>query len=163
MDKQKQIEEMAWVLQNDCNNGYCNNDCEFYNDKTFKKAFDKRLECEYIKRAKILYAQGYRKIPEGAVVLTGTETEERLDDLLIEFDEMSFYPATLIPNAEECAREWKEKLIYAIGQLVNKKVGKFAERLKSRYMPPLNEWDEISIGSLFYEIDEICKELTASK
>lgn len=59
---------------------------------------------------------GYRKIPEGSVVITGKETDECLEDLLIEFDEMSFYPSTTVPNPDEYSRDYKKRLIYAIGQ-----------------------------------------------
>jgi hypothetical protein len=76
-----------------------------------------------------------------------------LEDLLIEFDEMSFYPATLMPNAEECAREWKRKLIYAIGQLRKETAEKFAERVK--------EETDHGISALYDStVDEICKEIT---
>ena len=87
-------------------------------------------------------------------MLTGTETEEYLEDLLIEFDEMSFYPATLMPNPDECVREWKEKLIYAIGQLRKETAEKFAERLKEApYKYFTYDW----------VADEICKEITEGK
>ena len=103
--------------------------------------------------AEYLIEKGWAKIPENALVLTGTETEERLEDLLIEFDEMSFYPATLIPNPEECAREWKRKLIYAIGQLRKETAEQFAERL-----------EEVLVNYVRQEcIDEICKEITEDK
>ena len=103
-----------------------------------------------------------KEIPENAVVITGTETEERLVDLLVDFDEMSFFPGTLTPDPDEYAREWKNKLIYAIGQLRKETAEKFAERLKAK-QAPLDEYDEISIGSLFADIDEILKEITEGK
>ena len=110
--------------------------------------------------AEELAKMGYRKIPEDAVVLTGTETEERLEDLLIEFDEMSFYPATLMPNAEECAKEWKSKLIYAIGQLRKETAEKFAERVKMAFY---YHFDELIPSIMAKDIDEICKEFTGGK
>ena len=65
MDKQM-IEELSWIIQNDCAE-YCNaKHCEFYNDRTFKKVYDKRLECESIKRAKTIYNAGYRHQNETA-------------------------------------------------------------------------------------------------
>lgn len=100
MDKQKRIEEMAKDIAN---------------SGVFMVTDPNTI-------ARVLIDLGYRKIPEGAVVLTGTETEERLIDLLVDFDEMSFYPATTVPNPDEYAREWKRKLIYAIGQLEKEKV-----------------------------------------
>ena len=124
-----------------------------------------------------------KEIPEGAVVLKGTETEEHLEDLLIEFDEMSFFPATLMPNAEECAREWKRKLIYVIGQLRKETAEKFAEMLKRKLSERLDDNEdlnfkinkgiaiieligleslegEVIVGGL---IDEIVKELTGNR
>lgn len=157
MDKQKQIEEMAQCLNS---YGYVCGDCNL------------KGACERYQLSKELWALGYRKIPEGAVALTGTEAEERLEDLLIEFDEMSFYPATLVPNAEECAREWKGKLIYAIGQLRKETTEKFAERLKNRFKKSREyysvdtgtAWSDGCIGGLINDtIDEILKEIKEGK
>lgn len=117
---------------------------------------------------------GYRKIPENTVLLTGTETEERLEDLLIEFDEMSFYPATLMPNAEECAREWKRKLIYVIGQLRKEMAEKFAEMADKRIAQRQGERDGYEAFTIDdkakYDGDiislalfEICKKITEGK
>ena len=144
MDKQKQIEEMARTLTT-CERNSC---------------VGCGRECIDYRMAKAIYNAGYRKIPEGAVVLTGTETEECLEDLLTEFDEMSFYPATLMPNAEECAREWKRKLIYAIGQLRKETAEKFAERVKMAFY---YEFDELIPSIMADKIDEICKEITEGK
>lgn len=176
MDKQM-IEEMASIICKETSNkGLCKK-CDFKKHRQF----DFIYQCSKFDNAEALYNAGYRKIPEGAVVLTGTETEERLEDLLIEFDEMSFYPATLMPNAEECAREWKSKLIYAIGQLRKETAEKFAERLKDKYDAigkelqksyddvfgsDLPEWsvpDVVYSYGYIDKIDEICKELTGGK
>ena len=143
----KQIEEL---MKDMCTDYPCNRICDQY--------------CGMYDYAERAINAGYRKIPEGAVVLTGTETEERLEDLLIEFDEMSFYPATLMPNAEECAREWKRKLIYAIGQLRKETAETFAEKVKSE----MQERDYMGVKykqGVFTDsdIDEICKEITESK
>ena len=73
-DKQKQIEEMAWIIQTDCNNGSNCNCCEF-RDNNFKKIYDKRLECENISRAIKIYDI---LIPKGSVVLTKEEHIEIL-------------------------------------------------------------------------------------
>ncbi len=91
---------------------------------------------------------------------------ERLEDLLIEFDEMSFYPATLMPNAEECAREWKRKIIYAIGQLRKETAEKFAERLKETATKEIARtiFDEFVYYRILEDkIDEIVKELTGEE
>ncbi len=100
-DKEKQIEEMAKrirpVLENRTDIGYIPD-------------LDKPIAEELSK-----YYQP--KIPEGSVVLTGKETDEHLEDLLIEFDEMSFYPLTTVPNPDEYSRDYKKRLICAIKQL----------------------------------------------
>lgn len=166
MDKQM-IEEMAYMI------------CEM----TSKCVDCSKYSCKSKDSAERLYNAGYRKIPEGGVVLKGTETEERLEDLLIEFDEMSFYPATLMPNAEECAREWKRKLIYAIGQLKKEmlkdciesnkvaretyyKQGcketaeKFSERLKESLDISVDGYSTSEVMSEIEDkIDVICKEI----
>ena len=72
MDKRKQIEEMYKIFLE-------------YKFTTAIEKFSYEGMCEHF------YNAGYRKIPENAVVLTGTETEERLVDLIVEFDEMSFF------------------------------------------------------------------------
>ena len=117
------------------------------------------------------------------MVLTGTETEERLEDLLIKFDEMSFYPATLCPNAEEYAREWKRKLIYAIGQLRKETAEKIFHDIKISMLSldmeqerPISQYrfshfDILKMaravcekqGAVIVKNDEICKEITEGK
>lgn len=177
--KQKQVEEMARIIAFDlCQNRSVHakwgEEAQCYSDNNFS-------ECIQIKNVvDKLYNAGYRKIPENGVVLTGTETEERLVDLLVDFDEMTFFPLTLCPNPEEYTKEWKQKLIYAIGQLRKEMAEKFAELAKAK----LNEWlkdnedndgkidfgiaeiELIGVKSLEGEviseslIDEICKEIT---
>lgn len=65
MNDNKQIEEIAWIIQNGCSCSY-GNGCEF-KDNNFKKIYDKRLECENISRAIKIYDF---LIPKGSVVLT---------------------------------------------------------------------------------------------
>ena len=43
--------------------------------------------------------------------------EQRIEDLLIEFDEFDMQPMILVPNPVERAIEWKHKLVYAIEHL----------------------------------------------
>ena len=66
MDKQKQIEEMAHNL---CLNERDCEDCE------------RNGVCLAYSTATIIYNAGYRKIPEGAVVLTKFEYDEMLADV----------------------------------------------------------------------------------
>ena len=60
---------------------------------------------------------GLKEIPKSAVVLSATETMEKLEDLLVLFDEMSFSPLSLCAKPEEYAKEWKRKLVYVIGEI----------------------------------------------
>ena len=43
--------------------------------------------------------------------------KERLEDLLIEFDELGMMPTLIVPNPEERAKDWKRELTYAIRHL----------------------------------------------
>ena len=45
---------------------------------------------------------------------------EYIEDLLIEYDEMSFIPGTTCPNPEEYAKDFKQRLIKAIKNNNNK-------------------------------------------
>lgn len=59
---------------------------------------------------------------------------QRLDDLLVEFDEMNFVPMTLHPkNPYEYAREWKENLLFLIRDLSIDVLECFSERLLKHY------------------------------
>lgn len=153
MDKQNQIEEIARIICDNYNNGGCEIDGDVCN-----------YRCSCYEDCKKLYNAGYRKIPENAVVLTGTETEERLVDLLVDFDEMGLFPATLTPDPDEYAREWKRKLMYAIGQLCNERVKKFAEMLKAMSYQS-TDWshgEHPMVVEVDY-IDEILNEITEGK
>ena len=132
--------------------------------KHIKNSLTGVLEIEIDKLAEELLKHYQPKIPEGAVVLTGTETEERLEDLLIDFDEMSFYPATTCPNPDEYAREWKRNLIYVIGRLKKEIAEKFAERLKASLDISVNGYSTSEIISEIEDkIDEIAKDFTGGK
>ena len=43
--------------------------------------------------------------------------KERLEDLLIEFDELGMIPTLIVPNPLERAKDWKHELTYAIRHL----------------------------------------------
>lgn len=59
-----------------------------------------------------------REVSSDILLLQGTETQERLVDLFVDFDESGFVPTNLIPNPEEYAREWKQKVIYLVQQIL---------------------------------------------
>ena len=62
MDKQKQIEEMAKTY---CQNGFnCGENCQTNGCRVYEVCTE-------------LYNAGYRKIPEGAVILTKAEYESK--------------------------------------------------------------------------------------
>lgn len=113
--------------------------------------------------------KGFCKIPENAVVLTGSETTERLEDLLIDFDEMGFYPAITCPNPDEYAREWKSKLIYAIGQLQKETVDEIKNKAHKTLTPYTqshtlySESEKAAIKACLNKFDEICQEITEKK
>ena len=118
--------------------------------------------------AETIYKQGYRKIPEGAVVLTGTETEQRFEDLMVAFDEMGFMPNTTHPFPEEYVETWKQRLIFVFGQLRKETAEKFAERLKDEVLnfcgtEEENGYFERGKRCFCDDIDEICKEFTGGK
>ena len=120
-NRRKQIEEIAKVL-NECCGFYdeknvflrnkCNShDCEYWCDTNY-------VCCSYNdKQATALYNAGYRKIPDGAVVLTETKDFKRIEGLLTEFDEMGFLPTTTYPYPHAYASNWKLRLAWAIGEL----------------------------------------------
>jgi hypothetical protein len=99
-----------------------------------------------------LYNAGYRKIHENAVVLMGTETEQRFEDLMVAFDEMGFMPNTTHPFPEEYVETWKQRLIFVFGQLRKETAEKFAKVFKTKLF---------DLGNVVTEtdIDEICKEI----
>ena len=118
--KEKIIEEMAKTLEfccNDKNIENCNSD----------------MSCDYC-RAKHLYNAGYRKIPEGAVVITREEYEKLCD--------LAYFG-----NGEETIRkETAEKVAEKLKEIAKDKL-------------ELYGWQMVDID----DIDEICKELTEGK
>lgn len=104
----------------------------------------------------------------------------KIDELLIDFDEMGFAPAILCENPEEYAREWKRQLVAEIERLkaVNEKlldsvesvqagrcclrceltkqaVRELADRVKMAFY---YEFDEIIPSIISDKIDELLKE-----
>lgn len=159
MDKQKQIEEMIDIQRKNClGKGIC--DCV-------------DADCNACS-ALAFYTAGYRKIPEGAVVLTGMETEQRFEDLMVAFDEMGFMPNTTHPFPEEYVETWKQRLIFVFGQLRKETADKFAERLKFKLEKHTRKImrEDYQQGAYIYMvessdietcIDEIAKEIMEGK
>ena len=124
-------------------------------------------ECEFCWAVSVLLKAGYRKIPEGAFVLTGTEKEEHFVDLLTEFDEMGFHPETTVPYPMLYADEWKRRMLYAIGQLRKETAEKFAEMAKARATARevcFYQGRKYVVYHIVDEsFDEICKNITEGK
>lgn len=126
--------------------------------------------------ATMLINAGYRKIPEGAVVLMGMETEQQFEDLMVAFDEMGFMPYTTHPFPEEYVETWKQRLIFAFGQLRKETAEKFAEQTPEKVKKFLeeaieeNDYTREKAGLIEFTVavarhiaNEICKEITEGK
>ena len=141
MDKQKQIEEMAKVVQrNMCGDKPCE-ECNYHGFKT--KILPRY--CEVYLIAEKLFNAGYRKIPDGAVVLTREEYDELCCSVGI-------------------SREEVDRVVDLVEKDTRKETAeKFAGSLKGLF--PI---DEVMLHLLPHEqlhkaIDEICKELSEGK
>ena len=85
-----------------------------------------------------------------------------IEDLLIEFDEMSFYPGTTVPNPDEYARDYKERLAKAFYEketetkrraqrLANKSILSLSNQFKAERESLQNR-----IAGLEKQLDEKC-------
>ena len=45
------------------------------------------------------------------------DDRQRIDDMLVTFDEMGFEPTTLLPDYERARREWRKNLVAAIAEM----------------------------------------------
>ena len=165
MDKQKQIEEMAKDL------------------KQIKFNMQGCFIPQYVGvhediTARDLYELGYRKIPEGAVVLTREEYEilklnmvelERTSKSINDFDGNLIIENQVLKNKVSeletlCDEKdhvirvyWKEKK-----QARKETAEKFAEKLKDKAYEAnyIRKDNQIDITDYFLDIDEILKEIT---
>ena len=100
------------------------------------------------------------------VLRRGVNIEDRLLDLMIEFDEMGFAPTTVCEDTEGLAVKWKEQVVNEIGRLekqittlqegLKKAVEDVAERIKMAFY---YEFDELIPSTMADKIDEIVKEI----
>jgi hypothetical protein len=159
----KQIEEMARVLCSSWKHMY--DSCEKCSEK---------LCCAYYNVAEELVDAGYRKIPEGAVVLTREEhqrylaykiiepkirgcldREEKLEKQVRELDkELNLAKSVLSYDDERPLEKWAEHLRKETAE-------KFAERLSEEDCSIPIKDDFIIITRK--DIDEICKEFTEGR
>lgn len=146
MDKQKQIEKSKSCYS--CNHYYACEDC--YKAFTRSKDYFKKhiahnreiaMRCKYYQP----------KIPEGAVVLT----QEEYEDLKIAKDFNYGYH-----NGESNMTSYYENI--RLPEARKETAEKFADKLLCKYID-FGNYDEISVGSVREDIDEICKEFTESK
>ncbi len=128
--KQKQIEEMARDL--------CNRYSEVM-ERCLIDHYGCNYTCGYYDNAKTLYEKNYRKIPDGAVVLTKEEYEE-YQDLLKNFDNYLFEYRKF---ADGCIKDTR-----------NETVEKFARKAKEQFADS---------ARLCEQIDEIAKEIAEGK
>ena len=135
----EQIEEMA-NIPHKCIKSSCE-DC-IKNDR----------KCTDYKQAEALYNAGYRKVPDGAVVLTPEERDEEMKETnktLAERDELK----AEIERLKEVIADQNE-----LCWNCNKSVKEFAEKLRKKVIS-LNVWEfgEIDIIDVD-DIDELLKE-----
>lgn len=138
MNREQQIEEMA-NIPHKCIKSSCE-DC-IKNDR----------KCSDYKQAEALYNAGYRKVPDGAVVLTPEERDAEMKEInktLAERDELKAENERLkevIADQNELC--WNCK----------KSVKEFAEKLKKRLMQDRVINDNVVIVT-GVDIDELLKE-----
>ena len=87
------------------------------------------------------------------------QVTEMMEDLLIEFDEYSFAPRITMPNAEEYALEWKERLISAIEKFrarINELAGDFVKGYEAGVNEGWNDAVEDTVEKIWSKIDKFC-------
>lgn len=94
-------------------------------------------QCDHYEVCERIYKAGYRKIPEGAVVLTEDNAEE-IGDMVVKSPQM------------------QEAVLHLIKAWQKETAEKFAERVKMAFY---YEFDELIPSIMADKIDEICKEL----
>jgi hypothetical protein len=165
MDKKKQmIEEMARDFGNAIYR--CNE------HSTCCKACILGGVCVPYKYARGAYNAGYRKIPEGGVVLTKEEAEQvygtvkNHGELLKDLQEAK---SVFEKEMEEAQKEFVKHFEEHEKEVRKETAEKFAERLKElvadRNCNEDYEWGDVQVdGQIFIEcVDEICKEISEGK
>ena len=130
MDKQKQIEEIAKIMLEKAFENY-----ETSGSVEIDTDVRRNFYYAFLAYSEELYEQGYRKIPEGAVVLTREE-----------YQTANYW--------RERAQMWKK----AAHDIRKETAEKFAERLKTECYD--GGIDDKCIAVSFSRLNEICKELT---
>ena len=154
MDKQKQVEEMAKVVQRDmCGDIPCE-ECNYHGKMKILPRY-----CGTYLIAEMIYNAGYRKIPENAVVLTREEYEI--------IDHNIKHLETVCNNLEkernELERNYEYNLVQERRKIRKETAIKFAEKVNqaiNAYKKKVGE-DEYVVNArrLIFEVNEICKDL----
>ena len=106
MNDKKQIEELASLMA-DCNTT-CDECFEKFESVTTMKIKEREKHCQVYAYAKRAVEQGYRKIPEGAVVLTKEECDNKVILNEDHFERALNYERE--KARKETAKEFAEKL-----------------------------------------------------
>lgn len=142
-NKEQQIEEMAVIG--------CVRNPQAHTAEECAKCDFKQGQCNSYRHAEALYNAGYRKVPDGAVILTPEERDEEMKEInktLAERDELKAENERLkevIADQNELC--WNCK----------KSVKEFAEKLKAKY-DGCYIVDENRNWLDFCDIDELLKE-----
>ena len=149
MDKEQPKKEIATLLCEKAQNGIC-----WCDETTYSMC---NFNCEYYTEyAENLYNAGYRKVPDGAVIIPAEECEEEMKEInktLAERDELKV--------KIECLKVENEKLTETIAALLDlcfnckKSVKDFAEKVKTAFY---TEFDETIRSIISAKIDELLKE-----
>lgn len=81
------------------------------------------------------------------------DDKQRIDDILVTFDEMDFMPTTLLPDPEKATAEWRANLVAAIKEMDDKNASLAAK----------NEVLTRSCDDLVKTLEEERKELRAAQ
>ena len=128
-DKEKQIEELARLMA-DCNTT-CDECFEKYERVTTMKIKEREKHCQVYAYAQRAVEQGYRKIPEGAVVLAKEEYEKLKNKppfAVIKYDEDKM-KKIVKEAAKTTVFEFTEK---GKDEIRKETAKEFAEKLKDR-------------------------------
>lgn len=157
MDKKKQIEEMAYELTQ-----YEYSLCKRLpkNECLLTSKIHAQVCCDYCKIAEFLINAGYRKIPEGAVVLTKEEakqvygTVKAHGELLKDLQEAK---SVFEKEMEEAQKEFVKQFEEHEKEVRKETAEKFAEMASEAFNAVSCEFDDRD----WYQnmLDEICKEI----
>lgn len=152
MDKQKQIEEMAKVLrQHICEDKPCQ-ECKYHGNSKILEPY-----CEAYIHARMLYNAGYRKIPEGAVVLTNNNEIKQYEWSKM-CDKMGIFK--LIDK--ECKKTRKETA-EKFSEMLKEVIGDICFNAGTVGVDGYVSCSAVNPNTVIERIDEICEEFIGDK